>query len=349
MSSVVPANIDGPRTEIDQVVGQPAPDLVFPNYGDHAYAKIALDEHSVEWVRTGLDRVEDDLLRNLLWSSLWEMVRDTQIKSTDYLGICRAKLPDEKDLDIVVVALERVAMTLARYIPDAMRLDEAHQWFEIALAAVAGSSDGDTRVAWARSAIRAAMNPDDVARLIRIVDGGEDLGGFEFDQEMRWSITVRAIAFGLPDGDRLLADQSRLDPSDRGRRAALQAEAARPTPESKELAWQRMNGEGYGSFHLTRAAMMGFLWAHQDELLAPYVDRFFGDLRGIFEDRDHPFARAYIMALYPAYRADRDILERSRQLLAELDGNLPTLSRQLTEHADELDRQIRVREFAEHG
>ena len=191
------------------------------------------------------------------------------------------------------------------------------------------------------------MSPEDVARLVRIVDGEEALGSFEFDQEMRWAVAVRAIAFGLPDGDRLLAEQSKLDPSDRGRRAALQAEASRPTPESKQQTWDRINGEGYGSFHLTRAAMMGFFWVHQDEVLAPYVDRFFDGLRDIFEERDHPFARAYIMSLYPAYRADKSILDRSRKLIGELDGTLPTLSRQLTEHADELDRQIRVREFAE--
>ena len=94
---------------------------------------------------------------------------------------------------------------------------------------------------------------------------------------------------------------------------------------------------------------MGFFWVHQAELLAPYVDRFFGSVREIFETRDHPFARAYIQSLYPAYRPDRDVLDRSRRLLAELDDSLPTLKRQLTEHADELERQIRVREFAEQG
>ena len=94
--------------------------------------------------------------------------------------------------------------------------------------------------------------------------------------------------------------------------------------------------------------MMGFFWAHQEDLLAPYVDLFFSRVTDIFEDRDHPFARAYIQSLYPAYRADPTVLERSRGLLSELNGSLPTLSRQLAEHTDELERQIRVRDFAEH-
>jgi len=327
-------------------VGMPEPELVFPNYGDHAYAKIDLDDKSLDYVRSGLDRVDDDLLRNLLWASLWEMVRDCSIKSTDYLAICRAQLPNERDLDIVGVVLERVAMTLVRYVPESRRLAEAHEWFELALSCVAKADTADAEVAWARSAIRAAAAPDDVARLVRIVDGQESLGRFEFDQEMRWAISVRAIAHGLPDADRLLAQQAKLDPSDRGRRAMLQAEAARPTAESKQRAWDLINGDGYGSFHLTRAAMLGFFWAHQEDVLAPYVGKFFGRVRDIFEDRDHPFARAYIQSLYPAYRADPHVLDESRKLIAQLNGSLPTLSRQLAEHADELDRQIRVRDFA---
>jgi aminopeptidase N len=347
MTASVPASIDGPRTNIDAIVGLPEPDLVFPNYGDHAYAKVALDESSVDYVRGGLDRVDDDFLRNLLWASLWEMVRDAQLKSTDYLAICRSQLPTENDQDIVSVALERVAMALLRFVSESKRLDEAHAWFEVALDALAAATNPDAQISWARSAIRAAMSAEDAARLVRIVDGAESVGGFELDQEMRWSVSVKAVAFGLPEGDRLLEEQSAKDPSDRGHRALLQAEAARPTAEAKERAWERINGPGYGSFHLTRAAMSGFLWAHQTDILAPYVDRFFGHVRDIFEDRDHPFARAYIQLLYPTYRADTDVLERSRSVLAGLNGSLPTLTRQLTEHADELERVIRVRAFAE--
>ena len=57
----VAASIDGPRTNIADAVGLPEPELVFPNYGDHAYAKIELDERSVAYIRGGLHRVDDGL------------------------------------------------------------------------------------------------------------------------------------------------------------------------------------------------------------------------------------------------------------------------------------------------
>jgi aminopeptidase N len=343
----LPAMIDGARAELPEARGLPAPDLTFPNYGDHAYAKIALDERSLDYVRRRLDAIDDALLRELLWMSMWEMVRDRQLASTEFLAICRARLGTEADLDITTAVVERAGLVLARYIPESRRSEEAHAMFEAALDNLRNASDGDARITWARAAIAAAESVDDVEHLTRLADGEEAAPGFTLDQEMRWGIAVKVAAHGLPSADERLVAEQRRDPSDRGRRALLRAGASRPDPAAKEEAWRRINGEGYGSFHLTRAAMSGFVWHHQRELVEPYVPRFFGQLRTIFETRDHPFARAFLLGIYPAHWADPSILDRSRQLLASLDGALPTLSRQVAEAADELERQIRVRAYAE--
>jgi aminopeptidase N len=344
-----PAWIDGPRTEVAEARGRALPDLVFPNYGDHAYAKIALDDKSLIYVREQLDRVDDALLRELLWMSLWEMVRDRQLRSIEHLAIGRSRLAAEPDLDILDSVLERSAIAIDRYVPESQRLSEAHAWFENAMANLGAEDGGDRQILWARSSISVAATPDDVARLASIVDGHEKVGSFTFDQEMRWAIAVKAVAHGLPDADERLRREAERDPSDRGRRALLKAEAARPLPAAKEEAWQRIHGPGYGSFHLTRAAMQGFFWPQQQPIVEPYVERFFEQVRDVFATRDHPFARSYLISLYPAYRGDPAVLERSRRLLSELNGSLPTLSRQLAEAADDLDRQIRVRAFAESG
>ena len=342
----VPAWVDGERTEVAAARGATAPALVYPNHGDHAYAKIALDAVSVKFVRARLDRVEDDLLRALLWTSLWEMVRDSQLPSTEYLSIGRAQLPSEPDLDITDIVLERSAIALARYVPESRREEEAHTWFELALDSLARTHDHDRQIMWARSAVNVAATRGDVERLAAVADGREQIGRFELDQEMRWMAATKAVAFGLADADDRLAREAERDRSDRGRRALLRAGASRPTAEAKAEAWERINGSGYGSFHLTRAAMQGFFWPHQHELLAPYVGRFFECVRDVFATRDHPFARWYLLSLYPSYRAEPEVLERSRALLAELNDSLPTLSRQLAESADDLERQIKVRDFA---
>jgi aminopeptidase N len=343
----VPAWIDGASTDIAELRGHAAPALVFPNHGDHAYAKVDLDRESLDFVRANLNSVDDALLRELLWMSLWEMVRDQKLSSTEFLAIARDRMGSESDRDILDMAVERSIIALARFVPESSRQAESHLWFERALELLGSTRDSDHQILWARAATAVAATRDDVARLAAAMEKDEPVNGFALDQEMRWLVAIKAVAFGLPNADALLVMESARDRSDRGRRAMLRAEASRPTAAAKEEAWERINGEGYGSFHLTRAAMQGFYWPHQEQLLEPYEDKFFDRVRGVFETRDHPFARSYLVSLYPAYLGEPGVLERSRGLLSQLNGSLPTLTRQLTEAADDLDRVIKVRAFAE--
>ena len=137
------------------------------------------------------------------------------------------------------------------------------------------------------------------------------------------------------------------DRSDRGARAVIKAAASRPTAESKTEAWRRINAEGYGSYHLTRAAMQGFVWPSQRDLLLPFREPFFKELRGVFATYDHPFARSYLMNLFQDRWAEPEMLERAGQVLAELNPAETTLARQLNEEIDDLARAIRVCAYAE--
>jgi aminopeptidase N len=344
--SSIPATIAGARTDLPAAIGRPAPQLVFPNNADHAYAKVALDAGSLAYVRENFDRIHDALLRQLLWMSLWEMVRDTHLRSTDFLAIARRHLDAEPDLDIVKSVLERVGITLSRFVPEPRRAQEARAVVETALANLRAASSSDGQIIWARAAIASAASADDVGRLLQLIDGAEPAAGFEFDQEMRWETAIKAAAFELPGADQRLATEQARDRSDRGQRALIRAAASTPQAAAKAETWRRIHGEGYGSFHFTRAAMQGFVWLHQSALVQPYGERFFEQVREVFETRDHPFARAYMLALYPGHSADPAVVARTHELLATLDGRLPTLSRQLAEAADELDRSIRVRRYA---
>jgi aminopeptidase N len=136
------------------------------------------------------------------------------------------------------------------------------------------------------------------------------------------------------------------DPSDRGVRAKLRAETAVPDPEAKAAAWEKISGSGYGSLYLTGAAMSGFNWTHQRELLGPFVDRFFDEVTGVFRDRDNEFASDFYRFMAPSYRVEREILERGERLVAAAGSDLPVLVRTAREANDDLARAIRCREYA---
>ncbi|GAB4325214.1 MAG: aminopeptidase N [Dehalococcoidia bacterium] len=342
----IPARIDGERVDIAEARGKPRPALVFPNYGDHAYAKVALDPDSLAWLRANIERVDDDLLRQQLWSSLWSMVRDQQLRSTDYLDLVRSKLPHEPNLELVDSVLGQATAALGRYVPPEWREREAHATFEAALAALREAPEGDAKLIWARALINYALVPADIDFLGRLADGVEAIPGLTVDQDMRWSIAVRHMAFARPGAEERLNAEVARDPSDRGQRARLRGETSVPDPAVKASAWERFLGDGYGSLYLTVAAMTGFNWTHQQDILEPYVERFFEVVPSVFSERTREFATEFFGALFPSYRVEEAVLERSRRLLETLEPGQVVLRRMLLEANDEMERSLKCRAFA---
>jgi aminopeptidase N len=163
---------------------------------------------------------------------------------------------------------------------------------------------------------------------------------------MRWDIAAKHVAYGLPGADARLAVEKERDPSDRGQRAALRAEVSHPDPAVKAAAWERILGEGYDSFKLTESAMGGFNWSVQRDLLNPYVDRFFEAVTQVAEQKPNEFLQSFIRALFPGYRVEQAVLERSEQLLANTPDHMTVLIRLLKEANDDLARAIACRRFA---
>ena len=342
----VPAVLEGERAEVDAARGRPRPALVYPNFNDHAYAKIALDDESVAWVRERIERVDDDLLRQQLWSTLWSMVRDRQLKSTDFLAIARAKIGFERNIELIDSVLGHAAAAQHRYAPADRRDAEARLLFATAREGLLAAPDQDTRIIWARALTGFAAHPDDLAFAGRLADGEEQVSGFELDQDMRWGVAARHTAFAVPGAEARVAAEAGRDPSDRGQRARLRCQTAAPDAAVKAAAWERFTGEGHGSRYLDQAAMSGFNWTRQAELLAPYVDAFFAEVPRVFAERDREFATAFYGGLFPAYRVERDTLARARGLLEATPEEQAVLRRMLRESIDDLERAIACREYA---
>tara|TARA_B100001123_G_scaffold147063_2_gene170445 strand:+ start:2084 stop:4630 length:2547 start_codon:yes stop_codon:yes gene_type:complete len=343
----IPAVLEGERTSVEGVQGKARPALVYPNFNDHAYAKIALDDQSVAWARENIERVEDDLLRQQLWSTLWSMVRDQQLKSTDFLAIVRNKIRFEQNIELVDSVLGHAASSHGRYVPANQRDSEAHELFETARKGLLGAPDEDTRIIWGRALVGFAVNPNDLLYLGQLADGDEVISGFELDQDMRWGISARYTAFGLPGAAERVSAEAKRDPSDRGQRAQLRCETSVPDPKIKAAAWERFTGEGYGSRYLNQAAMSGFNWTHQEELLNPYIEAFFEQVPEVFTERDREFATVFYGGLFPGYRVEKDTLERAQSLLDATSEEQAVLQRMLRESIDDLGRAISCRAFAD--
>jgi aminopeptidase N len=343
---VIPARIDERSASVPEAEGLPVPAFVYPNAGDHAYAKTPLDPASVGFARRGLGTIDDPLLRQQVWASLWEMVRDRQLSSLDYLDLVADHLPGEGSLPIVQMVTATVGGAIGRYVPEPRIDDAASRFVAVADAAIGSAPPGDRRVLWARALIGAAFSEADARRAAEIVDAPPE--GLSVDQDMRWAVAVRWASLGVPGADERVAAERDRDPSDRGDRAVVAAESARPDREAKEEVWTRLHGDGYASLHMAKAAAAAFWQRPQAALLEPYVEPFFAGLPAVFAEREPEAARAYFGSFFPHHLVDEETRARIAGLLAG-DGMHPMLRRLLVEADDDIDRAIACRAVAESG
>ena len=59
---------------------------IIPNYQDWTFAKIVLDEVSLKWVMSNISKLEGELTRQLVWRSLFDMMRDSREISSPELA-----------------------------------------------------------------------------------------------------------------------------------------------------------------------------------------------------------------------------------------------------------------------
>ena len=337
---VLPVTFDGARVTVDGADGVTAPAFVFPNHGDHGYAKIRLDAASTSWARRSLERVEDPLLRQQVWAALWDMVRDRALVSTDYLALVRDRLQTERSVPMVQMVNATVAGAVGRYLPDDRIEREATDFVSAGMVAIDGAPEGDLRVLWARAVVSLAEGPESAITAAGLIDRPPP--GLLVDQDMRWSVALRWVALGLEGADDRVAAEQQRDPTDRAARMLTAVEAAKPDAAAKEEVWERIHSGGYQSLHMEASAARGFWWRRQRALVEPYVERFFALLPGVFAEREAEAARAYFRSMFPGQRVDSD----TRRLIAEtldLPEVGPMLRRMLIEADDDLARALACR------
>ena len=87
------------------------------NVGDHGYAKIVLDERSVQAFSEGLNKVEDQLTRHILWQYLWHMVLDQRLASKTFVEVVLRHTGTERVEILIRNAWGFVGALVNNYLP----------------------------------------------------------------------------------------------------------------------------------------------------------------------------------------------------------------------------------------
>ncbi|MET9608968.1 aminopeptidase N [Streptomyces sp. NPDC006512] len=333
--------IDVPTDEILSGSGR-RPDLLVLNDGDLGYAKIRLDELSLETALRSLSRIPDPLTRAVVWGSLRDMVRDGELEPGAYLTTADAHLPEETDLAVVQGVLGFARHHIAdRYLAPTERAAALTLITSLTRDLLRRTEDGTDpglRLAAVRVLIDSATHPDTLAAWL--ADGTVN-GGPELDPELRWRILARLAVLGALDEDTIDAALE-ADPSATGQQGAARCRAALPTAEAKAAAWQRLFHDDTLSNYLFTATAQGFWQPEQAHLVQDYVPRYYPEAVALGARRGPAIAEAAGRWAFPAHAIDEANLRTGRATLDDPDL-IPLLRRKLVDQLDDLARALQIR------
>ncbi|MET7652384.1 MULTISPECIES: aminopeptidase N [unclassified Streptomyces] len=317
----VELDIDGALTAVPQLVGKRRPDVVLLNDDDLSYAKVRLDEQSLAFVTEHLGDFASSLPRALCWASAWDMTRDGELPTRDYLSLVLSGIGKESDIGVVQSLHRQVKLAIDLYAAPTAREALLTRWTDATLAHLRSAEAGsDHQLAWARAFAATARTPEQIDLLESLLDGGQTIEGLAVDTELRWAFVQRLVAVGTFDEADIAAEYER-DRTAAGERHAATARAARPTPEAKAEAWASVVESDDLPNAVQEAVIGGFVQTDQRELLAPYTDRYFDVVKGIWDSRSHEIAQQIAVGLYPAVQVSRETLDKTDAWLASAEPN----------------------------
>ena len=349
----VELDVDGPRTEVPELVGQERPALVLLNDGDLAYAKIRLDAESLEVAVEHLAAIDDSLARTLVWSAAWDMTRDGEWAARDFVDLVLGNISSESDSSVVLVLLRQLATALGSYVADEVRAVTARQvadrLWQLTQEAAPGS---DIQLQLLKAFALHAGTPAQLDVLDGLAAGRTTLDGLELDTDLSWELLLARVAGGRAGATAIDAALG-ADATASGQRAAAAARAAIPTLEGKTEAWRAMVVEEGMPNAILENALVGFTRVPDRSLLVRWVEPYFDAIAHVWSTRGNDMAQDVVVGLYPTQLAastEIDVLARTDEYLEGLGEEHPGLRRMLLECRDgvrraraaqEADRRLR--------
>ena len=326
-----------------ELAGVAQPDLLLINDDDLTFAKTRLDERSL---RTAVEHIGDltnSLPRALIWGAAWDMTRDAEMSTGDFLTLALSGLPSESDVGVVQQVIRQVKAAIDMYAQPDHRAGYLTRLADALLALAEAAEPGsDHQLAFVRGWLGAATSSEHLSKLTSLLDGTEVLKGLTVDADMRWTMLQRLIATGAV-GPEAIDDEAQRDHTATGQRQAAYARAAVPTAEAKEAAWSAIMTPDALPNALLEATVGGFVQPDQRELQAAFTDRYFEALPVVWATRTNEIAQTVVQGLYPALIVDTDTVERTDAFLSA-NGDLAFGARRLvTEGADGVRRALRAR------
>lgn len=341
----VEVDVEGAETAIPELKGAIRPPLLLPNDGALTYAKVRLDPISQLTMEGHLGDVRDSLARAVLWETAWDMVRDAELPSSRFVQMVVAHLPQESDESLIPQVLGWARGALSLYAAPATGDDVEALLAKAAAKALTAAEPGSSQQsAWLRAFIAAAVSPEQVAECQAMAEGRQLPAGVSLDLELRW-VLLAALAVRGAAGEEAIASMSAADPTS-GQLRGLVARASMPSPAAKEAVFRHLTEDDQATVEEAIWAGWSFGGIRRDDLLLPYVSRFFPAVDSLRERRGEEYSRELAAGLLPSLPSHKRLMAELEQQLGHPDLS-PDLRRIYQERLEEAQIAVRARQLDE--
>lgn len=352
-------DIAGEVTEVPELVGVPAGDLVLVNDDDLAYGFMALDEGSLAQATQNIDRFADPMPRSLVWSAAWQMTRNAQMRARDFVELVCRGAAAETELAVLEQVLAQGRAAVERYADPVWAADTGWAMLREAYLAGARSTTGQAQLAFLRAFADCAHSAES-AEILKALLGeesgnapgdvaaanvaNENVPAVDVDQDLRWALITALNSSTRVTGESVVTAQQRIDrekesdTSSTGAMCALEANAAIPDADIKHAAWQELTVEAPQQTNLAlRHTNAGLIRPGQGDLMEPFGPAYVTGALDWWKALDSEMALRTLEGIYP----DWDHSESTDQAIANIiaDDDTPSgLKRVLKEGRDRVAR-----------
>ncbi|HEY9306549.1 MAG TPA: aminopeptidase N [Microbacterium sp.] len=340
----VELDVDGDLTEVPELKGRKRPALVLLNDEDLAYAKIRLDDQSLQTAIDHLGKISDPLARSLVWGAAWDQTRDAEASASDYVDLVLRNIGAESESTTVRTTLAQLQLAANSYVApekrDVTRAHVADALWQLAEAAEAGS---DSQLQFVTAFASAAATPSQWEKVRQVRDGEVTFADLAIDTDLSWQLLVSLAAGGVVTADDIDAALA-ADNTAKGGEFAAQAKAALPSADAKAAAWSSLVDSDDQPNTIVRAAALGFVHPAGRQLLDGFVTRYFDTLLPIWDSRTYQIAQYLIVGLYPAPLANVALRDATRAWLEAHADAAPALRRLVAENLAGVERALSVQD-----
>jgi aminopeptidase N len=310
-------DVDGELTSVDELVGERQPDLLLLNDGDLTYAKIRLDERSLSTVVHGLRKLDDSLARALCWGAAWDMTRDAEMAATDYVTLVLQNIGSETDAFGIRAIPGYAGLAVNLYSDPAKRTELRTVWEsglrDLLHAAEPGSN---AQLIFTRLYSGSLVSDEGKAEVAGLLDGTVTVEGLEIDTDLRWVLLVGLAKCGAV-GDAEIDAELERDPTISGQENAAAARASRPDAAAKAAAWTELVANPDVPNETHRSIAETFMRYGQEELLAPYVEKYLEAADTAWEEMGTHMASNLLEDAFPLPLGSPELVERIERWLDE--------------------------------